>query len=52
MKNACITLVGMSEGKRPFGRSRREWVVDDKMDVKESRVRDVGWIHLAHDGVQ
>jgi len=26
MRNACSVLVGESEGKRPLGRPRREWI--------------------------
>jgi hypothetical protein len=31
-------LVGKPEGKRPLGRSRRRWVDNIKMDL-----RDIGW---------
>jgi hypothetical protein len=47
MGRACSTnggdytyriLVGKPEGKRPLGRSRRRWVDNIKMDL-----RDMGW---------
>jgi hypothetical protein len=37
-KNAYRILVRKPEGKRPLGRSRRMWVDNIKMDL-----RDIGW---------
>jgi hypothetical protein len=37
-RNACIILVGKTEGKRPLGRPRRRWVDNIKIDLRE-----VGW---------
>jgi hypothetical protein len=34
--NACRTLVGKPEGKRPLGRARCMWVDNIKMDLKET----------------
>jgi hypothetical protein len=34
-RNAYGILVGTPEGKRPLGRSRRRWVDNNKMDLKE-----------------
>jgi hypothetical protein len=48
-KNACRTLVGKSEGKRPLGRKRRRWVHIIKMDLREIGWDDMDWIHLAQD---
>jgi hypothetical protein len=45
-RNACRILVGEPEGKRPLGRSRRRWVVNIKMDVREI---GMDWIELAQD---
>jgi hypothetical protein len=39
-------LVGKHEGKRPFGRARRRWKDNIKM---EWDVGDVDWIDLAED---
>jgi hypothetical protein len=36
--NAYRILVGEPEGKRPLGRSRRRWVDNIKMDLRE-----IGW---------
>jgi hypothetical protein len=36
--NTSITLVGKPEGRRPFGRPRRRWEDNIKMDLRE-----VGW---------
>jgi hypothetical protein len=30
---ACMLSLGMPEGKRPLGRSRRKWVDDISMDL-------------------
>jgi hypothetical protein len=37
-RNACRILTGKSEGKRSLGRTRRKWVDNIKMFL-----RDVGW---------
>jgi hypothetical protein len=37
-RNAYRILVGTPEGKRPLGRSRRRWVDNIKMDLRE-----IGW---------
>jgi hypothetical protein len=34
-RNPYRILVGKSEGKRPLGRSRRRWVDNIKMDLRE-----------------
>jgi hypothetical protein len=41
-RNAYRILMGKQEGKRPLGRSRRMWVDNIKMDLRE-----IGW-----DGVE
>jgi hypothetical protein len=41
--------VGKPEGKRPLGRSRRRWVDNIKMDLKEIGWDGMGWIDLAED---
>jgi hypothetical protein len=35
------------EGKRPLGRSRRRWVFNIKMDLREIGWDDVDWIDMA-----
>jgi hypothetical protein len=35
MINAYKIFVGKAEGERPFGRSRRRWEGNIKMDLKE-----------------
>jgi hypothetical protein len=37
-RNAYRILVGNPEGKRPLGRTRRRWVDNVKMDLRE-----IGW---------
>jgi hypothetical protein len=37
-RNAYRILVGKPEGKRPLGRSRRGWVDNIEMDLRE-----IGW---------
>jgi hypothetical protein len=40
-------LVGITEGKRPFGRFRHRWINYIKMDLKEKAWGNVDWICLA-----
>jgi hypothetical protein len=49
MRNAYKILVGKPEGKRPFGRPRRSWENNVKMDLKEIWWKGVDWIRLAQD---
>jgi hypothetical protein len=46
-RNACRILVGKSEGKIPLGRTRRRWVDNIKIDLREKRWYGMGWIDLA-----
>jgi hypothetical protein len=46
----CIkTSVRKPEGKRPHGRPQSRQEDNIKMDLREIRGDDVGWIHLAED---
>jgi hypothetical protein len=38
-RNACITLVGKPQGRKPLGRHRRRWEDNIKIDLRE-----VGWL--------
>ena len=40
-------LVGKPEGKRPFGRPRRRWEDNIKMDLQEEGYGGMDWIELA-----
>jgi len=40
--------VGKPKGKRPFGRPRRRWEGNIKMDLQEVRCDSLDWIELAH----
>jgi len=42
-------LVGKSEGKRPFERSRRRWEENIKTDLQEVGCGYMDWIELAQD---
>ena len=42
-------LVGNPEGKRPFGRSRRRWEDNIKMDLQEVGCGDMDWIDVTQD---
>jgi hypothetical protein len=42
-------LVGKPEGKRPFGRPRRRWENNIKMNLQEVGYGDMDWIDLAQD---
>jgi hypothetical protein len=46
-RNACETLVGKTERKRPLGRPRRRGKDSIKIDLKELVCEDVDWIQLA-----
>jgi hypothetical protein len=48
-RNAYRILLGKPEGKRPLGRSRRKWVDDIKMDLREIGWDGVDWIDIAQD---
>jgi hypothetical protein len=46
----CIqNFFGKPEGKRPFGRSRRRWEDNVRMDLREVPWKGVDWIHLDQD---
>jgi hypothetical protein len=48
-RTANRILVGKPGGKRPLGRSRRRWVDNIKMDLRETGWDGVDWIDLAQD---
>jgi hypothetical protein len=48
-RNAYRISVGKPEGKRPLGRSRRRWVDNIKMDLREIGWDGMDWIDLAQD---
>jgi hypothetical protein len=47
IRNAYNTLVGKLEGKRSFGRSRRRWETNIRINLKERWREVVDWMHLA-----
>jgi hypothetical protein len=49
-RNAYRILVGKPEAKTPLGRSRRRWVDNIKIDLRETEWDDMDWINLAQDG--
>jgi hypothetical protein len=51
-RNARRILVGKPEGKRPLGRSRRRWVDNIKLDLREIAWDGIDWIDLDQDGDQ
>jgi hypothetical protein len=40
---------GKPEGKRPLGRPRRRWANNIKMDLRETELDGMDWIHLTQD---
>jgi hypothetical protein len=48
-RNAYRILVGKAEGKRPQGRTRRRWVENIRMDLREIGWDGMDWIDLAQD---
>jgi hypothetical protein len=49
VRNAYAIFVGIPEGKRPFGKLRRRWEENIKMDFRETEWEGVDCIHLAQD---
>jgi hypothetical protein len=48
-RNVYRISVGNPEGKRPLGKSRRRWVDNIKMDLRETGWDGRDWIELAQD---
>jgi hypothetical protein len=48
-RNAYRILTGKPEEKRPLGRSRRMWVDNVKMDLRDMGWGGMDWIDLAQD---
>jgi hypothetical protein len=48
-RNAYRILVGKLEGKRPLGRTRRRWVDNININLREIGWDGVDWIELAQD---
>jgi len=42
-------LVGKPEGKRPFGRPKRRWEDNIKIDIQKAGCGGMEWVHLAGD---
>jgi hypothetical protein len=47
-RNAYRILAGKPEGKRPLGRSKRKWVDNIKMDLREIEWDGMDWIDLTY----
>jgi hypothetical protein len=45
-RNACGILDGKPEGRRPLERSRRRWVDNIEMYVRERERERMGWYRL------
>jgi hypothetical protein len=48
-RNAYRILVGKPEGKRPLGRTRRRWVDNIKMELREIARDVMDWFRLSQD---
>jgi hypothetical protein len=48
-RNAYRILAGTPEGRRPLGRTRRRWVDNIKIDLREIECDSMDWIDLAQD---
>jgi hypothetical protein len=48
-RGAYRILVGRTERRRPFGRPRRRWEDNIKMDLQEVGWGGVDWIDMAQD---
>jgi hypothetical protein len=47
MRNVYSILVGKPEGKRTLRRLRRRWEDNIRMDISETVLESVEWVHLA-----
>jgi hypothetical protein len=48
-RNAYTILLEKLQGKRALGRSRRRWVDNSKVGLREMGWGGMDWIHLAQD---
>jgi hypothetical protein len=48
-RNACRILVRKPEGKRQIGRSKRRYVDNNKMDLREIEWGGMDWTGMAQD---
>jgi hypothetical protein len=48
-RNACSILIGKPGGKRPIGIPMLRWKICVKIDLRETGLEGVDWIHLAQD---
>jgi hypothetical protein len=48
-RNAYRILMGKSEGKRTLGRSKRRWLDNNKMELREIGWGGADWIDVAQD---
>jgi hypothetical protein len=48
-RTACRILVENSEEKRQLGRTRRRWVDNNKMDLRDISWDGTDWVDLAQD---
>jgi hypothetical protein len=48
-RNVYRILIGKPEGKRPLGRTRRRWMDNIKIDLREIEWHGMDWIDLAQD---
>jgi hypothetical protein len=49
--NAYWISVCKPEGKRHLERRRRRWECNIKIDLKETRLENVDWVHLVQNGL-
>jgi hypothetical protein len=49
--NSSKTLIRKRKGKRLFGRPRRGWEDNIKINLKEIGLENIEWIHLAQDRI-
>jgi hypothetical protein len=48
-RNACRILMGKPEGKSPLGRTRRKWMDNIKMDLRDIEWSGMDWIDVVQD---
>jgi len=50
-RNAYWISVCKPERKRHLEKRRRRWEYNIKIDLKETRLENVDWVHLVQDGL-
>jgi hypothetical protein len=50
MRNSYKMLTAKRDGKTPLGRARRRWEYNIKMNLRETGLDDIAWVHMRYSG--